>query len=125
MKGILKKIDNTWVISYVELEWTADGGEIIHEAIVELDPFDAKDVELIRDTEITLENKEVIFEFRETNNIEYGKLTKYTPLSSNIQADLGYKCTVCEKVTNVNKPMCNDCFNALKGLILERRAKPI
>jgi hypothetical protein len=146
MKGILVKNDYGWQIKLID--------QLHGTFYVNLDPSDAKDADLLYGTELTLENKVVSFSFKEIDNSTYGKLKnpnedyqlnefeqkilnqtfknsikKYPTIDgrlNNIQITLGNKCIVCEEQIKLSemKQMCDQCLNALKSLILEKRALP-
>lgn len=153
MRGILEKVNDKWIIKY--LLWAYDDnneGTMSNfmkrpmEFAIELDPSDAKDVELLRNTQRSLENKEVIFSFKEKNGERYGTLknpaqtysleeieqellNNYTktknvfPSANEIKKDFGHECFICKTTLQLSdsKQMCEDCLGALKSLILEKR----
>lgn len=47
---------------------------------------------------------------------------KYIISKDKISIDFGHNCIVCENKIELSKPMCDECLNALKSLILEKRA---
>lgn len=51
---------------------------------------------------------------------------KYTTIDSKLSSELGFKCLVCETTIKLSevKQMCDECLDALKALILEKRVNP-
>ena len=123
----------------------------LKEFTVELDPSDSNDAESLCGTNYTLEGKEVRFAFKEVGGVRYGRLKnpteitsldgieqeilnetfkksvkKYPTIDSRISTHLGFKCMVCENQIELSelKQMCDLCLEALKSLILEKRANP-
>lgn len=123
----------------------------LKEFTVELEPSDANDADSLEGTKQTLNGKEVMFTFKEVGGIKYGRLknpsefytldgveqeilnetfkksTKpYRTIDSIIHTEFGHKCIVCENIIDWSetKQLCNFCFEALKSIILEKRANP-
>lgn len=150
MKGTLKKENDKWEIKY--LDWGHENKKKkLKEFTVELDPNDANDANSLCGTSYSLENKEVRFAFKEVGGKRYGTLKnpseyypldeieqeilnetfkksikKYPTIDSRISTELGFKCMVCENTIQLSeaKKMCDECLDALKSLILEKRANP-
>ena len=124
--------------------------KILEEFVIELDPSDSKDVETYYKTKQNLENKEVKFYTRFLSGKRYAKLKKnsegyeldeiaqevlndtfnnsikFTPtIQSRIAKEISYKCIICGGDIEITKTkeLCDDCFDALKSLILEKKVK--
>lgn len=134
MLGILHKVDDKWIVKYIDQTKSK-------EFEMELDPSDANDADTLVGTASDLNGKKINFTKRQIDGKSYAKLKSINDITLDemekevikemldksfdgfkIKNKLGNICHFCSGPTdNLGKPACDECMQALKELILEKR----